>query len=77
MDPHIQKHVHLRALAHADEFMDFGDWKKEKAIILLAGEVVFQYGIVFWPVCNLKLHDLLILQKGVCDIVLFLQILQD
>jgi hypothetical protein len=57
--------------------MDFGNREKEKAVILLAGEVVLQYGITFWAVCNLKLHNFLILQKGICDIVLFLQIVQD
>ena len=74
MDPHIQKHVHLRALAHADEFMDFGNREKEKAVILLAGKVVFQYGIILRPVCDLKLHDFPILQKRICDVVLLLQI---
>ena len=77
MDPHIQKHVHLRALAHADEFMDFGNREKEKAVILLAGEVVFQYGIILRLVCNLKLHNFLILQKRVCDVILLLQVFQD
>jgi hypothetical protein len=74
MDPHIQKHVHLRALAHADEFMDFSNREKEKAVILLAREIVFQYGIILRPVCDLKLHGFLILQKRICDVVLLLQI---
>ena len=77
MNPHVQKHIHLRAFAHADKFMDFGDWEKEKAVILLAGEIVFQYSIVFGPVCYLELYDLFILQKRVSDVVLFLQIIQD
>lgn len=32
---------------------------------------------LFYYICNLKLHNFLILQKGICDIVLFLQIVQD
>ena len=57
--------------------MDFGNREKEKAVILLAGEVVFQYGIILRLVCNLKLHNFLILQKRVCDVILLLQVFQD
>jgi len=77
MDPHVQKHVHLRAFAHTDKFMDFGDWEKEKAIILLARKVILQHSIVFGPICYLELYDLFILQKRVSDVILFLQIVQD
>ena len=75
MDLHVQKHIHLRAFAYADKFMNFSNREKEKTVILLTGEVVFQHGIVLRLFCNLKLHNFLILQKRVGDVILLLQVL--
>lgn len=54
--------------------MDFGYREKEKAVVLLAGEIIFQCSIVLRLVSYLEFNNLFILQKRICDIVLFLQV---
>jgi hypothetical protein len=57
--------------------MYFGYCKKEKTVIFLTRVVVFEDGVILWPVCNFKFYDFLIFQKRIGDIILSLQSIQN
>lgn len=42
MNPHIQHDIYFGAFSHINQFMHFGNRKKEKSCILFTGVIVFQ-----------------------------------
>jgi len=57
--------------------MDSCNREKEESIILFAGVVIFQDGIVLWPVRDFKFHDFVFLKQRKRDTVLACQMVQD
>lgn len=57
--------------------MDSCNREKEESVILFAGAVIFQNGVVLWPVRDFKFHDFVFLKQRKSDTVLACQMVQD